>query len=314
VHGVTPTHRRAQLPLLAVVAAVIAWGFGPLLVRSIDASAATIVLWRVLLALPIAVGVAYATGGRLSWGLMRAAFLTGVCFAVSIVAGFTSFQETSIANATLIPALQPALVLILATRLLGERRSRTEVAWALVAFAGVTAVVVGADTHQASLDGDILAVANLVVFTAYFLLAKQARVGDVHTWSFLAAVFCWTGVVVTPWAIASSGGLELVHGVDWLLVLAIVLGPGMIGHGFMTWAHHYVDVSVTSMLTLANPVVSIVGAWILFSESLGPPQIVGALAVLVALGVIVRHQRGARLVAAEAALGGDLLDAGRSVA
>ena len=302
------THRRPQLPLAAAAVAVLAWGVGPLFVREIDASASAIVLWRILLALPIAIGVAYATGGALSWVLLRRAFMTGVCFALSIVAGFTSFQETSIANATLIPALQPALVLLLAMRMFGERRSRAEVVWAIVAFAGVTVVVLGADTANASIYGDVLAVANLVVFTAYFLLAKQARAGDGDSGSFRAAVFVVTAVVVVPWSLAVSGGVEVLHGTDWLFVLALVLLPGMVGHGFMTWAHHYVDVTVTSMLTLANPVVSIVGAWILFSEALTPVQLAGAAVVLGALGVIVRHQRGARALAAEAALAGDLLD------
>jgi drug/metabolite transporter (DMT)-like permease len=305
---VTATHRRPQLPLLAAVVAVFAWGFGPLFVREIDASASAIVLWRILLALPIAIGVAYATGGAITWALLRRSAMTGVCFAISVIAGFTSFQQTSIANATLIPALQPALILLLATRMFGERRSRSEVLWAIVAFAGVTAVVLGADSANASLYGDVLAVVNLAVFTAYFLLAKQARSGHVHSWSFLASVFVVTAVVVVPWSVAVSGGVEVLHGTDWLFVLALVLLPGMVGHGFMTWAHHYVDVSVTSMLTLANPVVSIVGAWILYSEVLSPVQLVGAVVVLVALGFIVRHQRGARLVAAEASIGGDLLD------
>jgi drug/metabolite transporter (DMT)-like permease len=294
--------------LLAATVAVLAWGFGPLFVREIDAPASAIVLWRILVALPIAVGVAYATGGAITWALLRRSAMTGVCFAVSIIAGFSSFQETSIANATLIPALQPALVLLVATRLFGERRSRGELAWAFVAFAGVTAVVLGADGADASWYGDLLAVGNLLVFTAYFLLAKQARSGDVHSWSFLAAVFAVTAVVVVPWSVAVSGQVQVVHGTDWIFVLALVLLPGMVGHGFMTWAHHYVDVTVTSMLTLANPVVSIVGAWVLFSEDLGAVQLVGTIAVLVALGSILRHQRGARLLAAEAAIGGDLLD------
>lgn len=304
----TATHRRPQLPLLAAVVAVFAWGFGPLFVREIDASASAIVLWRILFALPIAIGVAYATGGAISWALLRRSAMTGVCFALSIVAGFTSFQETSIANATLIPALQPALVLLVAMRMFGERRSRAEVLWAVVAFAGVTAVVLGSDSANASVYGDVLAVVNLVVFTGYFLLAKQARTGDVHSWSFLASVFVVTAAVVVPWSVAVSGGVEVVHGTDWLFVLALVLLPGMVGHGFMTWAHHYVDVSVTSMLTLANPVVSIVGAWILFSEALSPVQLVGAAVVLGALGVIVRHQRGARVLAAEAGVTGVLLE------
>jgi drug/metabolite transporter (DMT)-like permease len=90
--------------------------------------------------------------------------------------------------------------------------------------------------------------------------------------------------------------------------MAIVLGPGMVGHGFITWAHHYVDVSVTSTLTLASPVVAIIGAWVVYSESLSAVQVAGAAAVLAALGVLVHGQRGARAQAAEAALGGDLLD------
>lgn len=300
---------RPHLPLLAVVVAVLAWGAGPLLVRSIDAGAPTIIFWRVLLALPIAIVTAYLTGGRMSWGLLRRAVPTGVCFALSIVAGFSSFQETSIANATLIPALQPALILVFATRLFGERRSRADLVCALVAFGGVSVVVLGTGADGASRAGDLLAVANLAVFTAYFLLAKRARVGDVHSWSFLAAVFVVTAAVVVPWALVVNRGVVGLVGIDWVYVLVIVLGPGMIGHGFMTWAHHYVDVGVTSMLTLANPVVSILGAWWLFSEALGPVQIAGTLAVLAALGMIIRNQRGPRLVAAEAALSGDLLDA-----
>jgi drug/metabolite transporter (DMT)-like permease len=62
------------------------------------------------------------------------------------------------------------------------------------------------------------------------------------------------------------------------------------------------------MLTLANPVVSILGAWLLFSQSLAPLQIVGAVVVLASLGAIVRRQRAERALAAEAALSGDLLD------
>ena len=63
-------------------------------------------------------------------------------------------------------------------------------------------------------------------------------------------------------------------------MIAIVLGPGMIGHGFMTWAHHYVDVSVTSMLTLASPLVTILGAWLLFDETLGRCRSLGGAIVL----------------------------------
>jgi drug/metabolite transporter (DMT)-like permease len=305
---VTTVHRRAGVPILAASVAVFAWGFGPLFVKGIDASAETIVFWRVILAIPVAVAVAYLTGGRITLRLLRVAFPTAVCFALSIMTGFASFRETSIVNATLIPALQPALVIFAAVPLFGERRARSEIGWAVVAFAGVAVVVAGASGAHESIKGDLLAVANLLVFTGYFLLAKRVRRDDVHPWALLAAVFIGTAVLVVPWAAVSAHDLGGIHGPDWLLVLGLVLLPGMVGHGLMTWAHHYVDVSITSMLTLANPVVSIIGAWLLFSETLAAVQIVGAVVVIVALGAVVRRQRAERALAAEAALGGDLLD------
>jgi drug/metabolite transporter (DMT)-like permease len=300
--------RSATLPLLAAATAVFAWGFGPLFVRGIDAPVPTIVMLRVLVAIPLAIAVAYVTGGRLSWALLRRAFPTAVCFALSVITGFASFQETSIVNATLIPALQPALVLLVASRMFGERRTRSDLVYAAIAFAGVVAVVAGAGATGSTTEGDLLAAANLLVFTGYFLFAKRVREDDVHSWSLLAAVFVDTTLVIVPWALLVGTDVGAMHGADWLLIVGLVLVPGMVGHGFMTWAHHYVDVTITSMLTLANPVVSIVGAWLIFSESLEPLQIAGTVVVLLALGAILRRQRAARALAAEAALSGDLLD------
>ncbi len=304
----TTEHQRPGLPLVAVALAVFAWGFGPLFVKGIDAPVATIVFWRVLLAIPVAVVVAYLTGGRIDLRLLRGAFPTSICFALSFIFGFASFQQTSIVNATLIPALQPALILVVAARLFGERRTRTDIAFAGIAFLGVVAVVAGASADGATFHGNLLAVANLLVFTGYFLLAKRARDGNVHAWSFLAAVFIDTAVIVVPWAVLTSGDLGAIHGSDWLLLVGLVLLPGMVGHGLMTWAHHYLDVTLTSMMTLANPVVSIIGAWIIYSQTLAALQIAGAVVVLVSLGAILRRQRADRALAAEAALTGDLLD------
>jgi len=304
----TVQHRRSGLPLFAVALAVFAWGFGPLFVKGIDASAPTIVFWRVLLGTVIAVAFAYLVGGRITLRLLVLAFPAGVCFALSFVFGFASFQETSIVNATLIPALQPVLILLLAARMFGERRSGVELAYAALAFAGVLMVVAGASSEGASLEGNVFAVLNLLVFTAYFLLGKRARDTNVHAWSFLAAVFVCACVVVVPWSLVSSHDLDAIQGTDWLLLLGLILLPGMVGHGLMMWSHHYVDVTVTSMMTLANPVVSIVGAWIIYDQELAPAQIVGGAVVLAALGAILRRQRADRALAAEAALTGDLLD------
>jgi drug/metabolite transporter (DMT)-like permease len=301
------TDDRRGVALIAVSIAVAAWGLGPLLVRAVDASLPTIVLYRLVLAQPLMIGAAYLTGGRLSFAMLRRAAVTAVCFATSLILSFASFRETSIANATLIPALLPVLVLIVSPFLFGERRHRRELVCAAVALGGVILVVLSASHKGASLHGDLLAVGNLVLFTGYFLLSKRARNENVHSWSFIAAVFLLSAIICAPWALATSHDLGAVHGEDWLYLITLALVPGLVGHGLMTWSHHFLDASVTSTMSLASPVISAAGAWLVYSQSLRAVQIVGAGAVLVSVAALLRGQRSDRdRIATEAVLAGDL--------
>ena len=93
---------RAEVALAAATVAVLAWSFGPIIVRTVGVSTPTVVFWRMWLAQPVMIGAAYLAGGRLSLPLLRRAFLPGVLFGLSIITGFASYKTTSVANATLI--------------------------------------------------------------------------------------------------------------------------------------------------------------------------------------------------------------------
>lgn len=284
--------RRADVPILACTAAVVAWGFGPLIVRGISASTPTIVAYRLGLAIPVMWIAAYLAGGRLSAHLVRLALAPGVLFAMSMMASFASFQRTSIANATLIPALQPAIVLVVAGRLFGERVSLRQLAFAALSIAGVATVVLAAGgSSGASTSGDLLAVANLALFTVYFVIVKRARDAGVHSWAFVAAVMSVAALIAVPWALVASDDLGAIDGADWLLLMVMILGPGLVGHGLMTWSQRHLDLTVASLLTLASPVVSALGAWAIYDQSLRAIQVFGAAVVLVALAGIVLSAR-----------------------
>ena len=66
--------------------------------------------------------------------------------------------------------------------------------------------------------------------------------------------------------------------------------------------------TITSTLTLANPVLATIGAWIVFDQTLNGGQIAGIVVTLVALGLLVRGQTRDVQLASEAAFGLDLLD------
>ena len=288
-----PAPRRVDLPVLASLAAVTAWGFGPLTVRGISASAPTIAFFRFAVAVPVFVAVAFATGGRLNRQLLRSAVAPGVCFGASFITSFESFQRTSIANATLIGALTPLVIMPIAAVMMGDRVGARKVGFGLVAMAGVTMTVLGASSSSgASLDGDLLAVGTLLVFSGQLLLVKRSRDLGAHSWSMVAAVSVVGFMVVAPWSLAVSDDFGAFGGGDWVLLALMILGPGLTGHGLMTWAQAHVDASVTSLLMLASPVISALGAWVFFEQALSGWQIVGAGVVLGALaGVVVDNRR-----------------------
>jgi drug/metabolite transporter (DMT)-like permease len=288
---------RGNLPVFAIAIAVTAWSVGPILVKSIHADAQAVVFFRLWMAVPATYVAMRLTGGRFTWDLARRVVGPATLFAIAIITNFMSFKLTSIANATLIPALQPALILLVAGRLFANERTPRKVALALVAFAGIGAVVLGAGSGgDAAISGDLLATVNLLVFTSYFVWGSRLRAQGVQAFSYLFVVFTWSAIVATPWVLLTTKGLGQVGGWDWLRLVAMVLGPGICGHGLMTWSQRYVSVSTASLMTLANPVMSTIWAWAIFSQRLEFVQLVGAAVVLVALAGIVADHRSTSLV------------------
>ena len=71
--------------------------------------------------------------------------------------------------------------------------------------------------------------------------------------------------------------------------------PGT-GHYLMNWAHLHVSLTLTGFLTLAIPVLSAAGGWLVLDQRLTVVQVLGMAVVLSTLVVVVR--RDARMHAA----------------
>ena len=283
---------RQDIHILAAATAVFAWGTGPVMNKVMTVDTPAIVFYRTLLGTPLMIAVAYLTGGGLTKDLLKKTALPGVLFAMSFMTGFASIKMTSIANATLITTIQPVLVVFIAPRLFGERLSLRQLGYSVLSLSGVLMVVMAAASSSgAHLSGDVMAVANVVLWTGYFVLAKKNRLAGVHSWSFLAAIFVWLAIVVVPFGLATSNDLGNMTTKDWLCAAGMTLGPGLVGHGLMTWSQSHVDVTIASLLGLLSPVVSTVLALVFLSEGLTAGQVVGGAIVLVSLALLVRYQR-----------------------
>ncbi|MBJ7489843.1 MAG: EamA family transporter [Ilumatobacteraceae bacterium] len=282
---------RDDIHVLAAILAVTAWGIGPIFNKALSVSTSSIVFYRMLLGLPIMIVMAYMNGGSLNKHVIRKAALPGFMFAMSFITGFATVKMTSIANATMVGTLQPVLVLFVAPKLFGEKITKRKLMYSVSALAGVLVVVMAAaSTSGAHLDGDLLAVLNVFIWTTYFVMSKKRRDEGIHSWSFIAAVFLCASIIVLPYGALTSNDLGAMHVSDWWYIIGMALGPGVIGHGMMTWAQGHIDVSLASLLGLISPVISSILAWFFFQQSLTLLQLLGGVIVLASLTALVRLQ------------------------
>lgn len=287
----TSLRQREDIHVLAALTAVTAWGIGPILNKSMTVSSSTIVFYRILIGAPLMTLMAYLNGGRITKELLRKSSVPGLLFGASMIAGFAAFQHTSIANSTLVTTLQPVLIMFVAPKMFGEKLTARKVLYSVTAMSGVLIVVLAAaSTSGAHISGDLLAVVNVVIWTAYFVMAKVRRLDGVHSWAFLATVFIWAAVVALPFGLVTSNDLTAMTSKDWVLIVTMALIPGVVGHGMMTWSQSHLDVSLASLLGLLSPVISAVLAWLILHQTLTPMQLVGGLVVLVSMGLLLRVQ------------------------
>ena len=250
--------------------------------------------YRLWLAAALLSIVVYASGRRLTWATARASWLGGVFLAADMAMFFSAVKLTSIVDATVIGAVQPALVLIVARRLFGERMGRWDVFWILLAIVGVAAAVLGPGvTSHHQLVGDLLAVGALLCWSTYWLVSKHARAMH-NAMEYTAGVTIVAAVTMTPIVLLSSQSLGSVKVSDWFWISLLTVVPGS-GHLLMNWAHRFVDASVSSAISCLSPLVAAVAAIPILGQSLTGTQVGGALFGLAAIAVVAaRHHEPAQ--------------------
>ncbi|HET6812176.1 MAG TPA: DMT family transporter [Acidimicrobiales bacterium] len=275
----------SPLGIAAAGTAVASWGMGNVMAKFIALSGPSLSFDRFWFGTAYAVGLAVAFRRRLSWRSLRVAAPAGVAFGANSILFFSAVKLTSITNASIIAALQPALVLCVVGRLFGERVRAGVVAATGLALAGTVAVVAGGRAAGGdNLGGDALAVLALVLWAGYFVAAKRAR-REMGTLEFQAALTIVAALTITPMALAYGAPLWSGWGTaGWVVLLAV--GPGG-GHFLMNWAHEHTSLTLASLSTLAIPVVAMAGAAVVLGERITAVQLAGTAVVLGSLAAVV---------------------------
>jgi len=279
--------------LIAVGIVVVAWGCSNVMIKAVPVGGLVASFYRLWFSIPLLWLVPLLrprVRRRLDRRWLYGSLVGGGLFALHQVLFFSALKQTTVANVALIGALQPALVLLVSGRWLGERVAPRAIGWSTVALAGTVLVVAGAAGVPGwSPRGDLLAVGNLVSFTAYFLASKRIRRRAAAT-DYLIGMTTVAGLIMLAICLATGQQLGSPQGWQWAVLLTLALLPGTLGHFLLNWAHAHTSAFVVSILLLGVPVVACAGAALWLDEYLNAPQLVGAAIVLVAVAAVVLSQ------------------------
>jgi drug/metabolite transporter (DMT)-like permease len=282
-------HHAHRVALVAAVASIVLQSLGPIFVRKSTMEGLTFAFNRMWVAAAVYAVIAAARSRPPTLQAIRVAAPGGLCFAFNIGLFFVAVMRTSVANATVIGALQPVALLMVVNRMFGERPTAREVVWTFASIAGVLLVVLGsssADTGDPL--GDLLAVGAMLGFAAYFVASKQART-TMGAFEYQSALSIVAAVALVP-VVALTGKLELPDSHSWPWIVAMVALPGT-GHLLTNYAHAYVRLSLMGVITVLAPATSALLAWVLLDERLVVVQLVGITVAVVALALMMRSAR-----------------------
>ena len=284
-------------PAAALAVAIAAVSTSAVLVRWSSAPAVVLALYRVALTTLLLSPLLF-TRYRGEFGAFRrrdwlVATATGAALAVHFAAYFESLAWTSVAASVTLVQSQPLFVAVGAAVVLDERVGRRRAAGIGVAVVGIVAMSAGdllagaAVRGPRPLYGNALAVLGAVMAAVYVLVGRSLR-QRVAVVPYVLVVYSACAATLLIVAVAQGLPLTGYGRREWLIFLALAVGPGLFGHTVVNWALEHVESSVVSVSLLGEPVGATLLALILLAEAPGPTTLAGATVVLFGIYVTSR--------------------------
>jgi drug/metabolite transporter (DMT)-like permease len=219
--------------------------------------------------------------------------LAGFFLAGHFWAWFESLSRTTVLHSTLLVCLGPIWLGFAEWGWLRKPPSRRF--WLGVSLALLGAIAMasqgaepGAGGIQPSLAGDALALLGGFLAAAYLFVGQDVRkrVGIAcysALYSLSAAAFLLPAAV---WAQQDLTGFPLK---TWGFIVALALGPQLLGHNGVNYCLRYVRASTLSAMILLEPLGAAILAGLLFQEIPGTTEAIGGVVVL--LGVLIATRK-----------------------
>ena len=271
---------RVSFVLMASIAAI---STAAILVRLVpDMHPIGIAFWRTAIAAALLFPALLSTKERrpkrlhLLWTIGA-----GLCLALHFWAWFASLQLTTVMRSTVLVCLTPVWAGLWSWGLFKKPPSPQFWAGISLALVGVAWMGFSGDTatNGANLKGDLLAVAGGILSGTYLTIGQAIRP---HVdWGQYGALLCASCAAwLLGFALLSGAPLDVIGPHGWWVLVAMALGPQLVGHVGFTWAVRYVPATIVGAVILLEPVgatalgAAVLDEWPSMSETAGALVIV----------------------------------------
>ena len=290
------------LPFLVLGVGVVVVSFAAILVRFAQAEAASslaIAAVRLTVAAIVLAPFAWLRAGgemlRLPRRELGLCILSGALLAAHFWAWITSLEHTSVASSTALVTTNPLWVALVSAIVLRERPGGAAIAGIGLTLAG-SALVFAADASRtpgpeaALMLGNALALVGAMSASGYLLVGRALR-ARVSLTAYIWLAYSTAAVLLLAGAMATGVSLMSLPSAAWMFMVALALGPQLIGHTTFNWALRRLTATFVAVAILGEPVGAAILAWLFFGEGFTTLQLIGFVLLLAGIFVAARDEQ-----------------------
>ena len=260
----------------------------------------SIAAWRLAIAAALLWPLAWAKSSKEISALKKQDWLlggvAGVFLALHFAAWISSLAYTSVASSTALVTTNPIWIALVSWLFFKEKFSR----WLLLGIAAAIAgsaliflsdarLVEGSGGSNPML-GNLLAVVGSLTVCGYLLIGRRLR----KTMSLLPYIWLvYSSAAVELLLTAGLNGVALsgFSSLAWVCLIALALGPQLLGHSAINWALKHVSATFIAIVILGEPIGSALLAWLIFGERFAPLQLAGFSMLLAGIYLASRGEQ-----------------------
>jgi drug/metabolite transporter (DMT)-like permease len=295
--GVSLARRSAHPHPLAFPALLFgnaALAFGPWLVRLADVGPVATGFWRLTIALPFLLLVGRLAGQAAHWprrALVVIVAVAAILYSIDLAAWNAGIRLTKLGNSTLF-GNSGSFVFAVYGLWLAHRAPSARQGIALALAIGGAALLMSSSYELSSRNfaGDLLTLVAGLFYGGYLIFVERGRT-ELEPLPLLILATAFS----IPILLAISALLgERVWPHDWTPLLIFALSSQVLGQGLLVYSIGTLPPLVVGLALLTQPAISAAVGWFAYGETLSATDVVGAVAIAVALVLVRLPDRGLR--------------------